>query len=753
MKLRMRPLLLSGIYIALTAFAVTLVSSNGSPVIGTVRAESGVVSESDVVSARLEELALLDPPDRLRAAVNEYYEGRFDVALGALEQLVADYPEHFGDKEIVRQAALSLLALYREGGRYDRALSLLSRNGYSDDNPRLKNWTVEIAYLAGRPEEALRRFSGLAGDDRHGAEPRLRLFAARAHFDLGEHDAALELLGRLVDAADHMPEAYRLLGAIHAAGGRHRAAVSAFHSARMLEPNLTATLLPEARSRIELGQIETARSLLVRAEQARPHDREVRELLAKFNDEYPEIVEMERERTERRREVSAAPLVDYHPADHHEIDPIRVGLAESLGELHVKSSSEWIIEPIEDRRRFAGAAGEPAARGKAGELLRFDLDGESIAVSVDGEEIFAHRLADGWIRIRNLDEDGTFIVFDMEHSRGQFSAGSEDRAYRGLLRFGPSTTGGVTLVNELDIESYLYSIVPSEMPASWPRAALEAQAVAARSYTIANLGRFDSRGFDLLGSVRSAFYRGYSGESPRTTRAVDATRGQVLTVNGATVPAYYSANNAGHSDRAADVWGRAVPGISSVADPQLAWDGQPRRPDELLDWLTDSPDSYSAISPFVSRNSYRWEHWVDAAELLERVGEEIGEIHSLRTSGRTPAGRVTAVTIEGNNGTRTVTGDAIRQRIGGIRSNLFVVEPVFAPAESHTGESSGGAADSGGSAHNGESRPRAFIFRGGGWGHGVGMDQTGAAGMASVGARAEAILNHYFPDAELTAAY
>ncbi len=752
MKLRMRPLLLSGIFIALTAFGIMLGSSGRSPVIGSVRAESGVTP------SRIAELASLDPHDRLRGAVAAYYDGHFDTAIGVLEQLVADDPGGREDDGIVRRATMSLLALYRESGQYEKALNLLSREEYVDDSAPLTGWAVEISYLAGRPEEALEHFSVLTEDERHIIEPRLRLFAARAHFALGERGAALELLRNILDTTRHMPEAYRLLGELHAAEGRHRAAVAAFRSARSQEPNLTATLLPEARSRLELGQPEQARSLLVQAERARPHDDNVSELLARVEEEYPAIVETEREEDERRRELTAAPLVEYHPEDREGIERIRVGLAESLGELHLKSSSDWEIELLDSRRRSARAGGEPIARGRAEQLLRIDWIDDSIVLSVDGERILTHRLADGWIRMRNLDEDGTFILFDMEHSRGQFSAGSEDRAYRGALRFGPSTAEGFTVVNELDLESYLYSVVPSEMPASWPHAALEAQAIAARSYTIANLGRFSSRGFDLLGSVRSAFYRGYSGESPRTTRAVDATRGLVLTVNGTTVPAYYSANNAGHSDRAADVWGGTVVGMSSVADPQLDWDGRPRRPDELLEWLTDYPDSYSAAFPFASRNAYRWELWVEAEELVARLGDGVGEIHSLRTSGRTPAGRVTAVTIEGSAGTRTVTGDAIRQRIGGIRSNLFVVEPVFTPAGSDNGEEAGAGTAGDGAGIAGplpeeQPRPRAFVLRGGGWGHGVGMDQTGAAGMASVGARAEAILNHYFPDAEITEAY
>ena len=111
-----------------------------------------------------------------------------------------------------------------------------------------------------------------------------------------------------------------------------------------------------------------------------------------------------------------------------------------------------------------------------------------------------------------------------EYGRGYFWAGQATRAYRGALQLLPFPAG-MTIVNQLTMEEYLYAVVPSEMPSSWPAAALQAQAIAARTYAFANLGRYRQRGFDLLGSVASQAYNGVTGETAAVRKAVDATRG------------------------------------------------------------------------------------------------------------------------------------------------------------------------------------------------------------------------------------
>jgi stage II sporulation protein D len=127
--------------------------------------------------------------------------------------------------------------------------------------------------------------------------------------------------------------------------------------------------------------------------------------------------------------------------------------------------------------------------------------------------------------------------------------------------------GKLTLVNELPLDLYLRGVVPREVPAGWQDATYRAQAVAARSYTLATLRpRAD---FDLYPDQRSQMYGGIEAERPETNAAVDSTAGQVLTYAGAVIPAYYFSTSGGRTSSIHDAWPRAaqVPYLVSVRDP------------------------------------------------------------------------------------------------------------------------------------------------------------------------------------------
>ncbi len=731
-----------------------------------VRAESGSAESGNAEPGsednRLRELAEKPPGERLKATIELWYEGNPDTALAGFEDLADDFDSGALDlsehPEVAEETFEALIVLYRESGEYTRARNALERQTALEGNDEASgsetgelSQLMELYYLEGRPEDALSQFEKLAERQLLSElQAREHIIAARAYAATGRNDEAHNQIDQSLNADSNLATAYELRGRLHLEAESYDKAIDAFENARRREPNLSATLVDQARAHMALEEYRQARSLLTRATGARPHDEKASRLLTEVEEKRPELVEAEEEELARTREVTTPPSVAYMPDNAEEIPYIRVGLANSLGDLWLKSSSDWEIHLLESADRDAAPADTSALlEGERDELLNINLqnnviefrrssaddDGNSESANGNGdnEPMLRHDLSDGWLELVPADEEATTILFDLEHSRGQFSAGSEDRSYRGALRFGPSRDSGFSVVNVLDKESYLYSVVPSEMPASWPEEALRAQAIAARSYTIANIGAFDDAGYDVSGSVRSAFYRGYSGEAEATTRAVDDTRGTVLTHEDRVLAAYYSANNAGHSDSPEDVWGGGPPGIVGVADPQLEWDGSPRPPGSLRSWLFDFPETYSSTQPFTHPPAYRWELWVDAEEVRERLQSDVGRIRSIRSEGRTPAGRLTAVRVTGEEGETLVSRDSIRRQLGSLRSNLFVMEPVYDPGEADY--------------------PGAFVFRGAGWGHGVGLDQTGAAGYASRGATADDILDHYFPEASRSEEY
>lgn len=124
--------------------------------------------------------------------------------------------------------------------------------------------------------------------------------------------------------------------------------------------------------------------------------------------------------------------------------------------------------------------------------------------------------------------------------------------------------GRLTIVNSLPLEEYLMGVVPSEMPSKWNLEAHKAQAIAARSYAIANLNKRNSKGYDLKDTPQDQAYGGATSETPQTTYAVLSTRGEVLTYDDKIIPAYYHASSGGKTLGAGSVWDHDLPYIQSV---------------------------------------------------------------------------------------------------------------------------------------------------------------------------------------------
>jgi len=142
----------------------------------------------------------------------------------------------------------------------------------------------------------------------------------------------------------------------------------------------------------------------------------------------------------------------------------------------------------------------------------------------------------------------------------------DGKGFRGALR-ATTVAKGLQIVDIVALDEYLLGVVPGEMPKEWPAAALEAQAVAARSYALASIVK--NRDFDLYADPRSQMYYGVSAESPTTTAAVKATKGDILTFGGKVATTFYYSSSGGRTASSEDVFGLALPYLQSRPDP---WD-------------------------------------------------------------------------------------------------------------------------------------------------------------------------------------
>jgi stage II sporulation protein D len=297
------------------------------------------------------------------------------------------------------------------------------------------------------------------------------------------------------------------------------------------------------------------------------------------------------------------------------------------------------------------------------------------------------------------------------------------RRYRGELVF-TATDSGVMVVNRLPVEDYLRGVVPLEMPVRNPaeRAALEAQAIAARSYTYMRVpgGVVEQpvRGWNLVATVQNQVYGGVDVEHPLVNEAIEGTSGLVLRYNGLIVDAPYFASCGGRTAVPSEAWRgvRDEPYLQSVSD---------------IDPRTGAP--YCDISP---RN--HWHAEFDGAQLGEIVRRALLEagardprpaaVSAFAIGGKGVSGRAASVVLRTDRGDVTISARDIRSLLRDARGAILNSTYFSVERETRAGRHLSGV-----------------TLRGAGHGHGVGMCQWGAIGRARAGADARSILRHYYP--------
>jgi len=290
----------------------------------------------------------------------------------------------------------------------------------------------------------------------------------------------------------------------------------------------------------------------------------------------------------------------------------------------------------------------------------------------------------------------------------------EDHQYRGRIRLFRQPRGRIVAVNVVPLEDYVASVLDSEMPADFPQAARQAQAIVARTYALYQMQEArDHPFYDVHASTRSQCYLGVqyrdgrgrrlAAESESSRRTTAETAGMVCTSDGAVFSTYYTAVCGGRTTTGREVFRDAAPPVVSVP----------------CDWCRDSP-------------LYRWTTEIDRAQLhaaLERLfsakRQTLHEISSIRVSADSPPDGVPTIVVRDGARTLTVSAADLRRELPSskLHSARFEIRELG-------------------------DRVR---FEGRGHGHGVGFCQWGARGQALAGHPALEIVRYYYPGAEIVA--
>ncbi len=288
--------------------------------------------------------------------------------------------------------------------------------------------------------------------------------------------------------------------------------------------------------------------------------------------------------------------------------------------------------------------------------------------------------------------------------------GGRGRSYRGELVI-RARAGRLRLVNRVGLEDYLRGVLPAEVPASFHPEALKAQAIAARTFALANLGKHRAEGFDLCDTSHCQVYVGAGRADPRLEAAIQQTVGVILTYQGEPIQAVYCDTCGGRTAGNEDAWpgSRPLPYLRPVLDAEGG-----------TVWCARSPRAV-------------WSRRIPQRKLgdaLSGLGVQ-GAVTAIEPAACDADGRPTRYQVRTEQGEWVINAGALRAAVNRALGASTLPSSDFKAAP------------------NGDT----LVFAGRGNGHGVGLCQWGANEMAKAGKTAEEILSHYYHGATLTRIY
>ncbi|MBD2523571.1 SpoIID/LytB domain-containing protein [Nostoc sp. FACHB-133] len=311
------------------------------------------------------------------------------------------------------------------------------------------------------------------------------------------------------------------------------------------------------------------------------------------------------------------------------------------------------------------------------------------------------------------------------------------RLYSGQLNLQPNAYGTYTLVNQVPLETYLRGVVPYEIGTDAPKAALEAQAILARTYALRNLRRFAADNYQLCADTHCQVYYGLNGAAAKTDQAIASTRGKVVTYKNELVDALYSSTTGGVTASFSDVWnGDDRPYLRPVLDAATNFWNLSKQS------LADEKNFQKFINIQQGFNESKWDafRWRRETRLEDIIKDlqkflqvknsphaKFKTIQAMAVVKRSESGRILELAVKTDKSTFILHKDEVRSAFAAPTSTLFYLEPL----------------------NKGKPELWGYAFIGGGLGHGVGLSQTGAQNLAKLGWSSPKILQFYYPGTQI----
>ena len=339
-------------------------------------------------------------------------------------------------------------------------------------------------------------------------------------------------------------------------------------------------------------------------------------------------------------------------------------------------------------------------------------------------------------QINNQNYQGNTLEITTNKNLVQVKEGKNGklRVYGGSLKIQPNAYGDYTLVNKVPLETYLRGVVPHEIGSNAPFVAAQAQTIIARTYALRNTRRFQADNYELCATTHCQVYYGLSETSPMADKAINSTKGLVLTYKNELVDALYSSTTGGVTASFTDIWnGEERPYLKSVIDS----------PNQVWDLSKNSLDSEENFRRFINlkngfnetgRKVFRWHRKrsledlsEDLQKYLEKIKHPLADfsiIEKMEIVKRSSSGRILQLNVNTDKGLVVLEKTEVRSAFLPPISTLFYLEPIYNDSQEIEG----------------------YAFIGGGFGHGVGLSQFGSYNLAKLGWSAQKILLFYYPN-------
>jgi SpoIID/LytB domain protein len=405
---------------------------------------------------------------------------------------------------------------------------------------------------------------------------------------------------------------------------------------------------------------------------------------------------------------------------------VRVRIINTLDTLKIIFNNDWKLKSKEKDEKIFNNSQEAV----------FLIINDKLEIINENDRIDCDN---NFCELKSLIAEGTIKIKNVPYGVGWWWESKEDRIYEGDVSIYINEKMKLEVVISLPLEQYLKGVVPYEIGSDSPLEALKAQAVAARSEAvIALLSKlYGGTRYDLTSDVECQVFSGNIKRTSNSDRAVDETQNLILAEKGKPINAYYASNCGGHSELIKNVWGDRPAAESYKVSNYDSDENNPKdlsKEENLRAWVFSNPPSYCNPNvnielPNWTQNNFRWKREFGTEELsnINLSEKNLGKLVNLNILKRGTSGRAYHAKFIFEKDSLEINGELkIRQMFNPpLRSSCFVADII----------------------KNG------LVLYGAGWGHGVGMCQSGAITMARNGNSFKEILKHYYRKADLQTAY